>query len=283
MNDTPSVPLFDSHCHLDDDAFDHDLEAVLHRAEQAGVRHAMVVGITLDSSEKAVRLADRYESLFASVGVHPHDAKDCSEPVLERLVSFAANPKVKAWGETGLDFNRMYSPKAVQEKWFSRQLDIADRLNLPVILHERDSCGRFLEILKSQVSDGPGGVVHCFTGSREELFGYLDLGFYIGITGIVTMKDRGAALRQMVPLIPENRMLIETDAPYLTPSPEKNRFRRNEPAFVRSVFTLLSQIRTRDPKTLSESLWNNTCSLYRVDSPQAQVPGSLAGLPSESA
>jgi TatD DNase family protein len=172
------------------------------------------VGTTLKSSKKAVDLANRYDGLFASVGIHPHDAKDCSEKVLNRLAAHAAHPKVKAWGETGLDFNRMFSPKAVQERWFSRQMDIARELKLPLILHERDSGGRFLDMLKSHCANGCAAVVHCFTGTRAELFSYLDLGCYIGITGIITIKGRGAPLREMVSLIPDNRILIETDAPY---------------------------------------------------------------------
>jgi TatD DNase family protein len=168
----------------------------------------------------------------------------------------------------------MFSPKAAQERWFARQMDIAQQLNLPLILHERDSAGRFLEMLKSHWFNGCSAVVHCFTGTREELFSYLDLGCYIGITGILTIKGRGAPLRDMVPQIPDNRILIETDAPYLTPAPEKNRTRRNEPAFVRSVLLTLSRLKGKDPKTYSEVIWENTCALYNIASDSDQILSS---------
>jgi TatD DNase family protein len=180
-------------------------------------------------------------------------------------VDLTRSPSVRAWGEIGLDFNRMFSPKNVQEKWLIRQLEIADSLKLPVIFHERDSNGRLLDILKTHFKAGQNGVVHCFSGSEDDLKQYLDLGLYIGITGIVTVKGRGADLRKIAPSIPVNRILIETDAPYLTPTPERNHTQRNEPAFVRSVLLKLAKVRQEDPVSLSEALWNNTCQLYGVE------------------
>jgi TatD DNase family protein len=159
----------------------------------------------------------------------------------------------------------MYSPGDVQEKWLIRQLEISEALNLPAIFHERDSGGRLIDLLKTHFKSGRAGVVHCFSGTEDELKQYLDLGLYIGITGILTIKGRGAALRKMAPAIPMDRILIETDAPYLIPTPERNHARRNEPAFVRSVLLKLSEVRRQDPALLSETLWNNTCRLYRVE------------------
>ena len=260
------MKLFDSHCHLDDRTFKKDFDNVLQRAAEAGVKAVMIVGIDPDSSKKAVAMAKSKEGFYASTGVHPHDAKSCSEKIIKDLVELADDPNVRAWGEIGLDFNRMYSPKAIQEKWFIRQLETADSLELPVIFHERDSNGRLLEILKSYSNHKRRGVVHCFSGSRDELVEYLDMGLYIGITGILTIKKRGAYLRDIVKDIPVERLLIETDAPYLTPAPEKNRTRRNEPAFVRSVLLKLAETRKDDPEELAEKVWNNTCRLYGVDS-----------------
>jgi TatD DNase family protein len=225
----------------------------------------MIVGITDKTSFQAVEIASRYPGCYASVGIHPHDAKSCSENLLSRLAALAKNPNVKAWGETGLDFNRMFSPKEVQEKWFIRQLEIADELNLPLIFHERDSKGRFLEILKAHCrTGGKKGVIHCFSGNQSDLDEYLKLGFYIGITGIFTIKTRGKGLREMVPLIPMDRIVIETDAPYLTPAPEKNHTRRNEPAFVRSVLIKLAQVTNEPLDKLADALWNNTCRLFNI-------------------
>jgi len=254
--------LFDSHCHLEDRAFDKDRDEVIHRMHAAGVEAAVTVGTTLDECIKGIAIAESIPGVYASVGIHPHDAKDCSENVLERLMDLARNPTVLAWGEIGLDFNRMYSPGNVQEKWLIRQLEIAGTLNLPVIFHERDSNGRLIEIIKTHFKNGRIGVVHCFSGTKNELQQYLGIGLYIGITGILTLKERGEPLRKLVKWIPEDRILCETDAPYLTPSPERNQFRRNEPAFVRSVLLKLAEVRKEDPENLAETVWNNTCRLY---------------------
>ncbi len=260
------MKLFDSHCHLNDKAYKKDMDAVMERAATSGVIGAMVVGITEETSRQAIDIANQYSGCFASVGVHPHDASACSEKGLLALKMLTRNPKVKAWGETGLDFNRMYSPADIQEKWFIRQLDMADELDLPLIFHERDSKGRFLEILQNRYAGtGRDAVVHCFSGDRKEMESYLELGFYIGITGILTIESRGAPLRSLAPHIPAERLLVETDAPYLTPAPEKNRTRRNEPAFVRSVLFKLAEVRKEHPETLAQSIRDNTGRLFRID------------------
>lgn len=259
------IRLFDSHCHLDDKSFDSDIDDVIERMNTYHVARAMIVGIDLKSSQKAVKLANTYSQCFASVGVHPHDAKRCTDDGLKKLEALAKDPKVRAWGETGLDFNRMFSPADIQEKWFLRQMNIANEIGLPLIFHERDSQGRFLELLKSNFNARNGGVVHCFSGNKTELAAYLDLGLYIGITGILTIHSRGSDLRELVHYIPPDKLLIETDAPYLTPAPEKNRHRRNEPAFVKSVFHKLAGIRGFDEKLLSKTIWNNTCRLFGID------------------
>lgn len=256
--------LFDSHCHLDDKSYRSDRETVLQRAREAGVVGFMVVGIDPRTAREAIRIAEEEPGVFASVGVHPHDAARCSDAVLSELTALAGHPKVRAWGETGLDFNRMYSPREDQEQCFQRQLAIAARRELPLIFHERDSGGRFLEMLQNLNKPSLRGVVHCFSGSRREMEAYLELGLHIGITGIVTMQQRGRPLRELVPLIPDDRLLVETDAPYLTPSPERNRYRRNEPAFVRSVLYKVAEVRQTDPETLADIIWTNTRRLYGV-------------------
>ena len=257
--------LFDSHCHLDDSVYDKDIHEVLHRMHAAGVESAMIVGTTLDRCHKAAAIAESTPGIYASVGIHPHDAKDCSEDTLKTLKDLSKRPCILAWGEIGLDFNRMYSPVDAQEKWLVRQLQIAENLKFPIILHERDSNGRLLEILKAHFRNGLKGVVHCFSGTGDELEQYLELGLCIGITGIVTLKERGEPIRKLAGLIPEDRILIETDAPYLTPSPERNKTGRNEPAFVRSVLCRLADVRKEDPEGLAEKIWNNTCRLYSIE------------------
>jgi TatD DNase family protein len=259
--------LFDSHCHLDDPAFHSDLNEVIRRAAKADVKGIMIAGIDRESSEKAISIARSHTGIYASIGFHPHDSKDCSDEDLERLKELTSSPKVCAWGEIGLDFNRMFSPGKTQEKWFVQQIEIAKELDLPLILHERDTGGRLIEILKSYGNHEPGAVVHCFSGTRKELKTYLDFGFYIGITGVVTLKERGEDIQRLSREIPSNRLLIETDAPYLTPYPDKKRTRRNEPAFVKSVLLKLAEIRGEDPQVLAEATWENTCRLFRIAGP----------------
>lgn len=256
--------FFDSHCHLDDHSYTKDFENMLNKADKANVKGMMTVGVTERSSEICVHIAEQHEGVYASVGIHPHDAKECSEDVLKRLEKLSKSPKVKAWGETGLDFNRMHSPKDIQEKWFVRQLELADKTGLPLIFHERDSEGRFLEILRHHDSKKRSGVVHCFSGDKNELESYLDLGLYIGITGIITMSERGEGLRDLVKFIPSDRLLIETDAPYLTPAPHKNKTRRNEPSFVPAVLMKIAEVTGVSPESLAETVWDNTCRLYQI-------------------
>ncbi len=259
-----AMRIFDSHCHLDDRSYDKDRREVLERARQAGVAKVMVVGVDLQSSRKAVRLTEQLTGCYAAVGMHPHDAKDCSEDALAQLENLARNPGVHAWGEIGLDFNRMYSPQPVQEKWFVRQLQLARKLGLPLIFHERDSGGRLLQLITEHGGPGLEGVVHCFSGSRIDLEAVLRYGLHVGITGILTLRERGAELRDMARSIPAERILVETDGPYLTPAPEKNRTRRNEPAFVRSVLLKLAEVRGDKPDELAQTTWENTHRLFRI-------------------
>ena len=259
------MKLFDSHCHLDDNAFSRDLPEVIERAKRAGVTRMTTIGVDRETSNRAVEIAESHPGVYATVGFHPHDARHCSEAALHKLAELAARPKVRAWGEIGLDFNRMHSPQRAQEAWFVRQLEISGGLNLPIVLHERDSGGRLLDILQADFSPGRTGVVHCFSGTGKELESYLDLGLFIGVTGIVTMKDRGAPLRRLVSRIPDDRLLIETDAPYLAPAPARNKHRRNEPAFVVLVLEKLAQIRHDTASDLARKTRQNACRLFAID------------------
>jgi TatD DNase family protein len=257
--------LFDSHCHLDDSSFKNDFCSVLDRARAAGVVRLMTIGVSLETSRLAVELARARPGIYASVGVHPHDARECSDELLNTLVELSGDPNVRAWGETGLDFNRMYSPRDEQEKWFCRQLEAAAERALPMIFHERDSQGRFLELLKTCPPPPGAAVIHCFSGTQVELKRYLDLGYYIGITGILTLKKRGESLRRLASQIPSDQLLVETDAPFLTPEPQRRRIRRNEPAFVRSVLLELAEVRGENAEDLARTVFANTCRLYRID------------------
>lgn len=255
--------IFDSHCHIDDSSFDKDRNEVIQRANENGVSHMMIAGVTLESCKNALKIAKVNKNIFSSVGIHPHDASECSEEVLEELGIIAESEHVKAWGEIGLDFNRMYSPRDTQEKWLIKQIEKAHKLDLPLIFHERETEGRFLEMIKD-LSFPNKGVVHCFSGNKKELEGYLDLGLYIGVTGIVTIFKRGENLRELLKYIPEDRILIETDAPYLTPAPQKNKTRRNEPSFLPGVLTKIAEVKNLDPFRLSRQIFENTKSLFKI-------------------
>lgn len=260
------MKLFDSHCHIDDKCYNNDLSDVIRRAGDEGITAMTVVGIDINTSKKAIKIADAYPQVITSVGIHPHDAKHCSDQTLSELIRLAKeNDCVKAWGETGLDFNRMFSPQENQETCFVKQLEIAGELDLPLIFHERDSEGRFYELLKAHGPAARKGVVHCFSGTKEEMFKYLDLGYHIGITGILTIKSRGKYLRSIVPDIPDDRILIETDAPYLTPAPQKNKIRRNEPGFVKSVLLKLAEVKNTDTEVLAQKIFSNTNRFYGTD------------------
>jgi len=268
------MQLFDSHCHLDDESYSHDIEEVLDRAAAAGVVAMMVAGVNRASSLQAVSLSQKNDKIYASVGIHPHDAGSCSVDTLEALAALArANSSVRAWGETGLDFNRMHAAREEQIECFVRQVRLADELGLPLIFHERDSGGRFLELVQQHHRQAGNGVIHCFSGNRQELSQYVAMGYYIGVTGIVTMQKRGASLRRMIGDIPENRLLIETDAPYLTPAPVKNKTRRNEPCFVGYTLRCLAEILEKDPVQLAGQVMANTCRLFRIDKKKRLTPG----------
>jgi TatD DNase family protein len=230
--------LIDSHAHLDDRVFDKDRATVIARAfsEKIGV---LTVGADLRSSERAVRLAERHRSIWAAAGVHPHDAKTVNQDVLDALERLAQRDGVVAIGEIGLDYYRDLSPRNVQRRAFEQQLALARRLDLPVCLHDRESTADLLAILRA-AGDRHHGVVHSFLGEGEFARAFLELGLHLGIGGPLTFPKNNA-LRDAVRHIPLDRILIETDCPYLTPVPYRGR--RNEPAYVRYVAKSVAAIK----------------------------------------
>lgn len=235
------IELADSHCHLDQPHFDSDREAVIARAAENGVTKLINPGVDLPSSRAAVALARQHESIYSAVGVHPHDAKTLDEAVLEKLKALALAYKNVAIGEIGLDYYRDLSPRAVQRRAFQAQLDLAAELGLPVIVHDRDAHEDVLGMLsdwrstldtRRSISTGNMGVLHSFSGDVALATRAAALGFYIGISGPVTFK-KADQTREVVRAVPMEQLLIETDAPYLTPQPYRGK--RNEPAYVRFV------------------------------------------------
>lgn len=240
------VPLVDIGVNLTAPQFGKDTDAVVARARAAGVRCQLVTGTDVEHSRQALDLARGFPGeLFATAGVHPHGAADVPDNWLQQLADLAAAEEVRALGEMGLDFNRNFSPPADQEQVFSQQLELAAALQLPVFLHERDTEGRFFELLAPWQGRLAGGVLHCFTGSEKDLERALAAGLHIGVTGWICDERRGQRLQQLVRHIPRERLLIETDAPWLLPRSirPRRKSRRNEPGLLPWVLATVATCR----------------------------------------
>ncbi len=257
--------LADTHCHLDLSAFDSDLEAVLDRARAEGIKHILVPGIDLNSSRKAVRLAEQYEDVHAAIGVHPHRSASWNDAVADEMRSLAESHAVCAIGETGLDFYRNLAPHDVQRRAFREQLALAAELGLPVVVHSRDALDdvmnallRWSERLPPNLQ-GRAGVLHAYSGDVQAASRICAEGFYIGVAGPVTYR-KADQRRQITAQIPAERLLLETDAPYLTPHPHGRK--RNEPAFVRIVGKEVSRLFGMSEVELAKTTSQNAENLF---------------------
>lgn len=252
--------LIDSHAHLDMEDFDADRDLVIRRARQGGVERIVTIGIDLNSSKKAIEIAKKYEFVYATVGCHPHNANEADARDLEKLRDLASEPKVVAWGEIGLDFFRRHSSPDKQVKAFERQLDIAFEQGLPVIIHDRDAHTELLRILKKR-KRLYRGVIHCFSGNYDLAMAVVEMGFCISFPGTVTYKN-AADTQTAASRIPLERLLVETDCPYLTPVPHRGK--RNEPLFVNHTAEKIAQLRQMEFKQLSEATSANTIRLFNL-------------------
>jgi TatD DNase family protein len=253
--------LADVGANLTHTAFREDLDAVLARARAAGVATIVVTGTSVEESRRAAALAAAH-GLHATAGVHPHHARECDAGTIPALRAIAAQSQVVALGECGLDFNRNYSPHPDQEKWFVAQLELAAELGKPLFLHSRDAHPRFAELLRHHRVGK--AVAHCFTGEAAELRAYLNLGLYIGITGWICDERRGRHLVELVKEIPQDRLLLETDAPYLTPRDlhPQPKARRNEPAFLPHIARAVARARGERPEALAEATMRNARAFF---------------------
>lgn len=248
--------MIDIGVNLTNRTFEGDRSAVLERAKAAGVTGMVITGTDLEESRRAIQLCAADEGyLWSTAGVHPHDAKDCDEGTIPALRDLLAADCVRAVGECGLDFNRNYSPPEVQEDWFDRQVALACERRMPLFVHEREAAPRLTEILDRYGDELPGVVVHCFTAGREDLVGYLDRGFHIGITGWICDERRGTELQEIVGLIPLDRLMIETDSPFLLPRSlrPRPRSRRNEPCYLTEVRDTLAALLGIDAGELAQA------------------------------
>jgi TatD DNase family protein len=250
------LTLVDIGINLTHDSYDADRDAVIARARSAGVVQMIVTGASIEGSRKAIELArSQPGELFATAGVHPHHATELTPDALSVLEELARQPEVVAAGECGLDYFRDFSPRPAQQQAFHRQLELAARVGKPVFLHQRDAHEDFLAILKEHHRDLRGGVTHCFTGGERELAAYLELGFAIGITGWICDERRGAHLLPLVREIPADRLLLETDGPYLLPRDlhPKPASRRNEPVYLPHIAAVVARARGESVEAVARS------------------------------
>jgi len=242
--------LIDIGVNLSNSRFVKDIEQVIERAHSAGVERLILTGTSVEESQAVVAICERFDNqfsgmLWATVGIHPHDAKTLSPSNLAALRELATHQYVVAIGETGLDFHRTLSTEKQQEKSFEAHIELAIELKMPLFLHERDAAPKQIEMLKSYRDNICNGVIHCFTGDKKTLFRYLDMDLHIGITGWVCDERRGQELQKIVKNIPLDRLMLETDAPYLIPRnmPTKPKNGRNEPAFLAHVLSGIAAVR----------------------------------------
>ena len=259
--------MIDIGANLTDKRFHADLPEVIDRAKATGLEHIIVTGTSINSARSAQLLCDKYpEYLSCTVGVHPHDASHFEERDYAVLKELAQHPAVVAIGETGLDYNRNFSPAKAQRFAFEQQIQLAVETQLPLFLHEREAEKDLIDTINPYLSQLKGAVVHCFTGDKTTLYHYLDMGLYIGITGWVCDERRGLPLLELVTKIPDDRILLETDAPYLlprnlSPKPKKG---RNEPSFLPHVAATIANVKGISTQSLIDKATQNTRLLFNL-------------------
>ena len=254
-------PIIDTHCHLADSKLNADLDGVLYRASEAGIGAIVSVGAisSIETDRRTVEIAERHPHIYAAIGVHPHDAKDCDTDRISALRELAQSKKVVAIGESGLDFHYRHSPIEAQEAALRRHLALASELDLPISIHCRDAEARLSAIVREVGMPSRGGVIHCFTGNREAAREFVALGFYISFSGIVTFRN-AREIQHAAPTVPDDRVMVETDAPYLAPEPYRGK--RNEPAYVRRTLEVMAKLRGVDADRLATITSENARRLF---------------------
>ena len=251
--------FFDSHAHFDDKRFDCDRDEILLSMARNGISNIVNIGADIESSKSTVKLAEKYDFIYAAVGVHPHDVKDMNEGMLSGIAELSRNKKVVAIGEIGLDYYYDNSPRDTQKYWFEKQMELAYELKLPVVIHSRDATEDTIKICSENKIHG--GIIHCFSGSVESAKIFLDLGYHISFAGPVTFKN-ARNLPEVAKIVPEDRLLIETDCPYMAPEPHRGE--RNSSIFVRHVAEKLAEIRGVSVEHIANITSDNARKLFNI-------------------
>ncbi|SHE41556.1 TatD family hydrolase [Clostridium fallax] len=260
MDYKDKLKIFDSHAHYDDESFNEDREFIIKEIQEDGVIGVLNCGASFDGAKNSVKLADKYDFFYAAVGIHPENANELTEDALKQLEVLAKNPKVKAIGEIGLDYYWEENPsKDIQKKVFRKQMQLAEKLGLPVVIHDREAHKDTLDIIKE--FPNVKGVIHCFSGSLEFANECIKLGYYIGFTGVVTFKNAKKII-EVAKNIPLDRMLVETDCPYMAPVP--NRGKRNQSSYIKYIIEKISEIRELDSIELSKIFIKNTKEFLKI-------------------
>ncbi len=253
--------LIDSHCHLEMPEFRRDLTEVIQRAKASGVEYIFTVGTEKKDWNRAIEIAHSHPSVYAILGVHPHNAREIDEETYPTLRKLCADDKVRAYGEIGLDFYRNLSPRDIQLKRFREQIQFARELGLPIVVHDREAHKETLEILKSEKAEEYGGIIHCFSGDYEMAKACMDMGFFISIPGSITFKS-AERFQEVIKQIPLQSLLIETDAPFLAPIPFRGK--RNEPSYVRYTAQKVAEIKKVSFEEVAEVTTENALHVYRL-------------------
>lgn len=252
--------FIDSHAHLDDKRFNADRDMIIKNLKENKVDYVFNIGADIKTSEASVDLAKKYDNIYAAVGIHPHSAKEANGAAMDRLRELAEEEKVIAIGEIGLDYYYDNSPRDTQIKWFKEQIKLAKEVDLPIIIHTRDASRETFDILKEDAKNHPV-IMHCYSGSVEMAEEYLKLGYYISLAGPVTFKNARVP-KEVAEMIPLDRLLIETDCPYLTPTPYRGK--RNEPIYVRYVAEEIAKIKGISVEELAKATSQNTKKAFKL-------------------
>ena len=253
--------IFDSHAHYDDEAFDLDREELLSGMNQAGVSHIVNVGASLEGVKGTVELTENYPFIYGAVGVHPDHVGSLDEETLAWMRSLCDRKKIVAVGEIGLDYYWDKESHDLQKTWFVRQLHMAQDAGLPVIIHSREAAKDTFDILKAEHSGKTGGVIHCYSGSKEMARDYLNMGYYLGVGGVVTFKN-ARVLKEVVEYAPLDRLLAETDCPYLSPVPFRGK--RNDSRNIAYVLEMIAQLKGISREEAEQATWENAMRMYRI-------------------